>query len=70
MKKLKEYEAHVYDERTSNEQGTVISFCGEQLQGWYFTGPSHVIYNSMAQGRILPCSVCKSKILEYLKEQK
>lgn len=70
MNKLKEYEAHVYDERNSNEKKKLISFCGEMLQDWYFTGPSHVVYNSMAQGRKIPCSKCKHIILTYINNQK
>ena len=70
MKKLKEYEAHVVDERTSQSTEAAVSFCGEKIQGWAFTGPSHMVYNAMAQGRILSCPDCKSKILDYLKNHK
>lgn len=68
MEKLKEYEKHVVDERTSGSNAAV-SFCGEPIEEWAFTGPSHMVYNAMSKGRILPCKKCMTKILEHIKTQ-
>lgn len=63
---MEEYVKHVKDERTSNIQNKDITFCGEPIMEWAFTGPSHVVANIQANGRLLPCEKCKEKIIELL----
>lgn len=69
MIKLKEYEKHVKDERTSNIEGRELTFCGQAIDDWFFTGPSHLVAARQCKDRLLPCPECKKKIIELLNNE-
>jgi len=64
----KEYEYHVYDVRTSNEQNKKLGFCGAKI--WHEKliayDAGFMLANIQAGGRLLACSDCRKVILELL----
>lgn len=62
--KLKEYQKHVTDERTSHIEKRQVAFCGEQITDWAFTGVSHMVMCLQTEDRLLPCPKCKEKIMQ------
>lgn len=66
---LQEFEYHVYDVRTSNEQNKMLGFCGAKI--WHeqlkIYDAGFMLANIQAGGRLLPCKSCMF-IIENLLE--
>ena len=67
MIELKEYEAHVKDERTSNLAGNSVSYCGEWLgPEFHFLDATHAICAKQSGSTVLPCPACVKIMAEIL----
>lgn len=64
---MKDYEAHIINEKVSNINKYKTSYCREMINlDFYFISTDHALNSLEAETRMRPCPECKKKIIELL----